>query len=131
MIRFLPLCLALFAAPALAADDGLGDTTHGEMLFQENCATCHGSDATGSGPMAGALSRTPRDLTTLSVDGAFPLADVVRMIDGRDLLSHGGPMPLFGNLLTEKSAVVDDPAGNPVFTSQSVLDIVSWLTTIQ
>lgn len=81
--------------------------------------------------MSGALSRQPTDLTMLQGNGPFPLARVVRSIDRRDLLSHGGPMPVFGNLLTDKSAVVDGEDGNPVFTSQPVLDIVEWLRARQ
>ena len=127
----LTLMFALSSAPAVALSDPVGDAEKGATLYAQNCATCHGPEAQGDGPMSGALSRLPTDLTMLQGTGPFPLARVVRSIDGRDLLSHGGPMPVFGNLLTDKSAVVDGEDGNPIFTSQPVLDIVEWLRTRQ
>lgn len=53
-MRFLILPLAFFSAPALA--EGLPNQTpeillHGEMVFQDECAACHGEQAKGeSGP---------------------------------------------------------------------------------
>lgn len=123
--------LSLTASTATAQQATTGDPARGADLFAQNCAACHGPEATGDGPMAGALSNPPADLTALSAADGFPLARVVRTIDGRDLIAHGGPMPLFGNLLKERSAVVDDADGNPVFTSQAVLDIATWLATLQ
>ena len=129
--QVLMISLALAAGPALAQSGTSGDPERGAALFAENCAACHGTQAVGDGPMAATLATPPRDLTALTIDGAFPTARIVRSIDGRDIVLHGGPMPLFGNLLKDESAVVDDADGTPVFTSQPVLDIVSWLETIQ
>ncbi|WP_353236076.1 cytochrome c [Diaphorobacter ruginosibacter] len=36
---------------------------HGQALFQQHCAQCHGADARGQGPLAGTLGRWPPDLT--------------------------------------------------------------------
>ena len=130
MKHLIPLILALSATSALAADP-VGDAAKGRDLFLANCSTCHGADAIGDGPMAPALARPPANLTALAAGMDFPVADVVRWIDGRDIIAHGGPMPLFGEILTDRSAVVDDAAANPVFTTQAVLDIVAWLQTVQ
>ena len=60
------------------------------------------------------------------------MSRIVRTIDGRDLiLSHGGPMPLFGMLLRDDSAVVDGEDGTPIITKQSVVDIATWLASVQ
>ncbi|MBT8456388.1 MAG: cytochrome c [Rhodobacteraceae bacterium] len=131
MRRFLCLMAALLlAAPAYATDP---DIDNGEQLFRSNCATCHGLSARGDGPMTAILQVLPPDLTLLrGADGVFPLADVVRQIDGRDMmLAHGGPMPIFGFILEDQSGVVDDVDGTPVFTSQAVVDIARWLESIQ
>ncbi len=130
MTRPLIIALALAASPSIALD---GDPDAGAAAFAENCAACHGALAEGDGPMTKILSVDAPDLTALAArnGGDFVMADVVRRIDGRDLLGHGGPMPLFGPILKDKSAVVDDVDGNPVFTSQAVLDIAAWLQTIQ
>ena len=119
----------LSSLPILAQD---GDAERGRDLFARNCAVCHGDDATGGGPMTAILSVSPPDLTALSFDGlGFHPAEAARKIDGRDLISHGGPMPLFGSILEDRSAVLDDRAGTPVFTSAAVVDIVAWLESIQ
>ena len=36
---------------------------HGEKIYTEHCAACHGVDGQGAGPMAAALSHPPADLT--------------------------------------------------------------------
>ena len=133
-MRYLIPVFAMLAPMALASVASAQEPGDGDVLFQENCAVCHGRDARGSGPMTPALTTVPPDLTGLALrnDGVFPAADIVRWIDGRDLVpSHGGPMPLFGRLLEGESAVVDAPDGTPVFTTRGVLDIVTWLSEIQ
>ncbi len=128
-MRSILLAAAVAILPGLAQ---AADPRTGRALFQENCAPCHGASARGDGPMREILSVTPADLTRLSEDGVFPMADVVRRIDGRDmLLAHGGPMPLFGYILVDRSAVIDDEDGTPIFTSQAVLDIAAYLETVQ
>ncbi len=130
LVLNLTLLVSVGMAPAAFAQ-GPGD---GDVLFQENCAVCHGRDARGDGPMTPALTQVPPDLTGLARanGGVFPAADIVRWIDGRDMIpAHGGPMPLFGRVLEGESAVVDAPDGSPVFTTQGVLDIVTWLEEIQ
>ena len=38
---------------------------HGAELFKTHCASCHGADATGNGPVARALRHPPADLTLI------------------------------------------------------------------
>lgn len=40
---------------ALSSQAGAQDVETGAELYQHYCATCHGIDATGHGPMAGVL----------------------------------------------------------------------------
>ena len=73
----------------------------GGRLFRTHCATCHGLDGRGAGPMASQLRRTPRDLTQYAArnGGLFPSEKVHRIIDGRDVSSHGiGEMPVWGDV---------------------------------
>lgn len=127
-MRKICLVAVLAAAPAAAQD-----VQRGAELFQSHCAACHGPEATGEGPMTAILEISPPDLTALAGEGeTFPMARVVRSVDGRDvILSHGGPMPLFGMILGGESAVVDGEDGTPIFTTQAVVDIASWLAAIQ
>jgi mono/diheme cytochrome c family protein len=119
----------LLACPAAAQD-----AAQGAALFAANCAACHGAAAEGNGPMAEVLEVQPADLTALAAGngGAFPMARAVRAIDGRTkLLSHGGPMPLFGTILGGEPAVIDAEDGTPIITKAAVVDIAAWLAAIQ
>jgi mono/diheme cytochrome c family protein len=72
-------------------------TAKGSLLYQANCAVCHGADARGDGPMAQTLNPPPVDLTvhiTQHPDG-----------DLFDFVSNGisgTGMPAFKNTLSEE-----------------------------
>jgi mono/diheme cytochrome c family protein len=81
-------------APTTAPGDA------GSQLFRTYCGSCHGTDARGSGPLAAQLRRPPPDLTTFTMrnGGLFPSERVRRIIDGRDITSHGdSAMPVWGD----------------------------------
>jgi mono/diheme cytochrome c family protein len=125
------LALAVILAAGAAAAQ---DAESGAVLFQDHCATCHGTAAEGNGPMTAVLSIAPPDLTVLAEanGGTFPLERVVRRVDGREeVLAHGGPMPVFGMILGGESGMVDAFDGTPVFTTRAVVDIAAWLQTVQ
>jgi mono/diheme cytochrome c family protein len=77
-----------------------GEITSGKSDFRQYCAQCHGSDATGDGPVAPALKTKPANLTQLSKrnGGVFPEAEVRDFIDGAKVAeSHGTrEMPIWG-----------------------------------
>lgn len=89
-------------------------TESGAVLFRTYCASCHGTDARGAGPMTAQLRRLPPSLTSFAVrnGGMFPAERVRRIIDGRDIASHGTTeMPVWGDAfrrtregLSEKAA---------------------------
>ena len=76
------------------------ESIQGPDLFQAYCATCHGPDGKGGGPVAVALKGPVPDLTRISQrsGGAFPAARVQRIIAGEERISaHGSrEMPLWG-----------------------------------
>jgi mono/diheme cytochrome c family protein len=88
--------------------------TSGARLFRTHCATCHGADARGGGPLAERLRDAPPDLTryTERNDGVFPSARVHRIIDGRDVRSHGDrEMPVWGDAFrSEPDGLTPDEA---------------------
>ncbi|WP_170331681.1 c-type cytochrome [Ruegeria arenilitoris] len=120
------LILPSYAALAQDADAGA-------ELYQHYCATCHGIDATGHGPMAGVLIIQPTNLTELvDQSGAFPTIRVVERIDGRDpLVSHGSPMPVYGPFFEGNDTAIKAPTGQPVLTSKPIADLVAYLKTLQ
>jgi mono/diheme cytochrome c family protein len=126
-------CLLLAAMPLAALAQEADPVTEGAALFTEYCATCHGRDARGDGPMASVLSVGVPDLTRLSDAGGFPHFDVVAKIDGRDpVISHGGAMPVWGDFFEGvEGAFVRTEAGQPIVTSPPVAALVAWLETVQ
>jgi len=126
----LPVVMGLLASP-LAAQDA----DEGARLYQQHCATCHGAEATGDGPMAAALILQPPDLTALAAgnDGVFPTARVARRIDGRDpLVSHGSPMPVYGGFFEgDGQASIKAETGQPIVAAEQVVALTDYLRELQ
>lgn len=75
-------------------------TLNGKELFVAYCASCHGMDGKGGGPVAPALKTALPDLTTLSArKGGFPTAELEKVIlgEGKGAAAHGSrEMPVWG-----------------------------------
>ena len=131
-IATLPLCFSILLMPVAALAE---DAEIGQNLYQRYCATCHGIEATGHGPMRSVLIVQPADLTQLARNngGAFPLERVVKRIDGRDpLVSHGSPMPVYGDFFDSPQGIaMKTDSGQPIMTSQPVADLVAYIKTLQ
>ena len=78
----------------------VSESMYGPDLYRHYCATCHGRDAKGDGPAAGAMKVPPPDLTALArrQNGVFPAVEVEAVIrGGTAVTSHGsGEMPVWG-----------------------------------
>ncbi|HLK65823.1 MAG TPA: c-type cytochrome [Bryobacteraceae bacterium] len=76
----------------------------GKDLFRQYCAVCHGQDAKGSGPAAGALKTNPTDLTQISRrnNGKFPEQKILATFRGESgVPAHGSAeMPIWGPIFT-------------------------------
>jgi len=78
----------------------------GAQIFRSYCATCHGADGKGQGPVASALKHPPPDLTLISRrnGGRFPRDRVKATIAGqeRSISAHGSrEMPIWGPVFHE------------------------------
>ncbi|MBZ5521655.1 MAG: cytochrome c [Acidobacteriia bacterium] len=75
-------------------------SVEGQDLYRAYCASCHGLNATGNGPVAPALKAVVPDLTTISHrnGGIFPRPRIRKIIAGDDdIISHGSrEMPIWG-----------------------------------
>jgi mono/diheme cytochrome c family protein len=84
-----------FAAAAQAEDFDIGKSE-----FQSSCASCHGTDGKGKGPVSEQLKVPPSDLTMLAKNnnGVFPTNAVYETIYGsKTILAHGTrEMPIWG-----------------------------------
>ena len=57
-----------FGSSALAADSNVNknDVRDGQKYFVRYCASCHGTNGTGDGPVAKSLNKPPANLRLLS-----------------------------------------------------------------
>lgn len=127
--------LSLVVAAGLSAGAaGAQDAEVGKEIYERYCATCHDLNATGNGPMAPVLVLQPTNLTALTQnnDGVFPMQRVVMRIDGRDpLVSHGSPMPVYGDFFEGETISLKTESGQPILTSPAVVDLVAYLQSLQ
>ena len=129
---FKALLLAVLGIGAVQAQ--AQNAERGGEIYARHCATCHGVEAKGGGPMAPVLVLQPPDLTKLSerAGGVFPVARVVMRIDGRDpLVSHGSPMPVYGDFFDGDEVLLKSETGQPVLTSTPVVDLLEYLRGLQ
>lgn len=71
----------------------------GKQEFSENCASCHGIDGKGNGPLGELLRKSPPDLTQLAKknQGVLPINRLYAVMDGAGVPSHGSrDMPVWG-----------------------------------
>jgi len=130
MRRFAGALVAMTLAGGCFAED----IEEGATIFLDHCATCHGIDVDGNGPMAGAMLVKPGDLRKLTIGngGEFPLVRVIKRIDGRDpLVSHGSPMPVYGDFFEGMDVTMKTASGQPIMTSKPVSDLVAFLKRVQ
>ena len=100
------LIAASCGGPAAERPDiGLGEMPAEQRheLFDRLCASCHGMDGRGDGPVASQLTIRPTNLTTLAQRhaGVFPREYVVNVLsDQRRVRAHGtNEMPVWGQRL--------------------------------
>lgn len=123
------LALANWTTPVAAQDAGIG-----EELYMQYCATCHGTDGAGGGPLTDILSTPVADLTGLAArnDGEFPMLEVIHIIDGRTgLRGHGGPMPTYGDVFTAEVGGDMGPYGSVLETRGRILSLALYLESLQ
>jgi mono/diheme cytochrome c family protein len=100
----------------------------GADTFKAYCASCHGTDAKGTGPAAKALKTPPADLTTYAKrhGGKFSAADVEATIVGKAVSeAHGSrEMPIWGPVLS--TIATDD-----MQAKLRMANLVDYLRSIQ
>lgn len=126
-VRFL-LAALLLVVPASAGADSAG-----QVLYVTYCASCHGVDGRGNGPVAGSLVKQPADLTKLDKRFGVPISrsKLSEFIDGRaEVIAHGPrDMPVWGRLFKEE--VGPGLPGTEDTTRRAIDVIVDYLISIQ
>jgi mono/diheme cytochrome c family protein len=136
LLGFALVCASRGAGGAQAQEQQESDKQYQQLvhfvegpdLFRAYCASCHGKDGKGSGPVAPTLKATVPDLTIIAVsnDGDFPVARMKRIIMGEGMIaSHGSrEMPVWGPIFHQVEEDVD--RGNV-----RVENLVEYLQSLQ
>jgi mono/diheme cytochrome c family protein len=128
------VALGIGAAVTLHGEAGSGQAQSGAptgmYLFSTYCASCHGTSATGNGPLASAMKVKPANLTEIAKRnaGKFDGDSVFRIIDGRKgVKGHGGSdMPVWGDAFAKSAE-----AGDEAVVKERIQALVDYLQTLQ
>ncbi|HYQ85114.1 MAG TPA: c-type cytochrome [Rubrobacter sp.] len=103
----------------------------GRRAFATYCASCHGKEGRGDGPVAPDLKVKPTDLTLLSARhrGTFPQERAYQVIDGRlAVRGHGtAEMPVWGFTFQ----VLGSDRNQEDEVRERILDLLTYLELIQ
>ena len=122
----LPLSVSAANGP-----EGGAPETQGEVTYRVYCASCHGIEGHGDGPLAAEMRVRPPDLTRIARrnKGTFPADEVAAAIDGRtEMRGHGtSSMPVWGLSFQEASKVADQEPD----VRARLRQLVAYLRSIQ
>ncbi len=122
---FIAILLVAICSASASADD----VAKGRALYVRYCASCHGLNGEGNGPLAGSLTTPPSNLRQLSLRLGNPLPQdrIARFIDGRaDVKAHGTrEMPVWGERFYA------EPNGSEAATRERIRELVAYLQSIQ
>ena len=126
----------MFAMAAVAVPNAGSSQEIGKSTYLASCASCHGVEGRGDGPVAKTLKQRPADLTKLSDanGGVFPLSRVYRVIDGRfEVETHGTrEMPVWGELFKPVFPLSEIGNGlDEVVVRARILAVIEYVSTLQ
>lgn len=121
----------MMTVPVTVLADAAPDLS-GAELYQAFCASCHGPQARGNGPVAKSLKIKVPDLRFIARrhEGRFPVDLVTRLIDGREFrAAHGtGDMPVWGR---EFYGFAGNDPDRRARSDQLIASMVEYLQSIQ
>ena len=111
----------------------------GKQEYMNSCASCHGENGKGYGPITGSLKQLPADLTVLAKKsaGVFPFARVYDVIDGRQAIAAHGPrdMPVWGDKYWEEGQERSGGAATSAeirsFAQGRIIALIGYIYTLQ
>jgi mono/diheme cytochrome c family protein len=134
-ILVMSACANSDSTPSEAHDGSDYDRTLAEMgseVYLRSCASCHGIDGTGDGPVTPSMAIAPTDLTRIAErhDGKFPDGKVARYIDGRfETPAHGTQeMPVWGERFSE---LIPEASLSEEISRGKIATLIEYLKSIQ
>jgi mono/diheme cytochrome c family protein len=118
--RFVTIAAA--AALLIPASASAGDAAKGKAEFEMNCASCHGNEGKGDGPVGKVLTPPPRDFSKgdfqydTNGDGTAGTDEDLTNVIKNGAMKYGGN-PLM--------------AGWPQLSDEQVVDIVAYIRTLK
>ena len=124
----------LLLIPILFVGSSLDAQSVGELLFKENCVSCHGFTGKGDGPLSAGLGTAPADLTQIASrrDGVWPMLEVMSILDG--YLKATNPredMPIVEDLLDNDMVEFDTGNGLTALVPIKLIEVVNYLESLQ
>ena len=130
--------LTIILVAGAASAGSAQDQDVGQVNFRMSCASCHGVEGKGDGPVSGQLKVPPPDLTVLAKknNGVFPVSHVYEIIDGRQaVMAHGTrDMPIWGFQYSLEQRVQGHPAtaiDPDAIVRMRILSVIDYLSRIQ
>ncbi len=117
-----------------APDLGTDPIATGRRAYETRCASCHGLEARGDGPVGPALRTAPTDLTWLAErnGGAFPREYLIAVVTGSTAIAAHGTreMPVWSDrLMTPEGSGAGAAAS--VYMRRTVEALADYLATLQ
>lgn len=126
----------MIGAPVIALAEVAIDV--GKSEYNAVCASCHGFEGRGDGPLKDELKSRVADLTVLAKNnnGVFPFDRVYQIIDGRQEVKVHGPrdMPVWGTMFSHQSSMYfkDYPPSDPKSSARSrILALTEYVYRLQ
>ena len=96
----LVICTGIGAGTATA--EKKGDAAKGKVIYDNNCAACHGAEGKGDGVAAQALDPKPRDLSDAAFTSTVTNEHLYKVIDeGGAAVGLSPLMAAWGGILSE------------------------------
>lgn len=129
---FFALALLAAAVMATGARAWGAEADSGRDLYVRYCASCHGVDGKGAGPVSRDLTVKIPDLTALKKNnkGIYPAARIMSAIDGtRRVRGHGdAAMPVWGEVFKQE---LKDEKYRELTTLRKTQAIADYVATLQ
>jgi mono/diheme cytochrome c family protein len=138
MVRFSATALAALLCSAALAQSPPSPraTDFGKREFETNCASCHGVNGKGNGPLVELLRRSPPDLTLLAKNnqGVFPMNRLYQVVEGVGIPAHGArDMPVWGRAYRIEDAqyYMDAPYDPEALVRSRLLALLEYINRLQ
>lgn len=108
----------------------------GKVEFESACASCHGTNGKGNGPLVSLLTRKPTDLTLLAKNnqGVFPMNRLYEVIDGEGVPAHGArEMPVWGRAyrMMDAEYYFDTEYDSKALVRARILSLLEYINKLQ